>query len=183
MSSAGVADLVIGIAVLALVIYRQLAVRRVRENYRLVLILAVIGVLELSRFLSSTGSHLDGKIALALVGSGVLAAVMGALRALTVRLWRGEDGQLLRKGTWLTAVLWLVAVAAHLGLDALVAGGISGQHGNVGDATIALYLAVSFGFQQAVLLQRAKREEAAGRLPADPAGTAGAPGGPRTPVG
>jgi hypothetical protein len=41
VSSAGVADLVIGIAVLALVIYRQLAVRRVRENYRLVLILAV----------------------------------------------------------------------------------------------------------------------------------------------
>jgi hypothetical protein len=37
-----VADLVIGIAVLVLVIYRQPAVRRVRENYRLVLIPAVI---------------------------------------------------------------------------------------------------------------------------------------------
>lgn len=99
MSSAGVADLVIGVAVLALVIYRQLAVRRVRENYPLVLILAVIGVVELSRFLSSSGLHLSGKIALALVGSAVLAAVMGVLRALTVRIWRDDGGQLLRKGT------------------------------------------------------------------------------------
>ena len=82
-----------------------------------------------------------------------------------------------------------VAVAAHLGLDAWVAGGISGKHGNVGDATIALYLAVSFGVQQLVLLNRAEREEAAGRLPAESAGSSGpasAPGsagGPRTPVG
>lgn len=166
MSSAGITDLVIGIAVLVLVVYRQLAVRRVRESYRLVLILAVVGVVELSRFLSSTGTHIGGTVALALVGSAILAAGMGVLRALTVRLWRGDDGQLLRRGTWLTAVLWLVAVAAHLGLDALVAGGAGGKQGSIGNATIALYLAVSFGVQQLVLLNRAQRQEAAGTVPA-----------------
>lgn len=159
MSSAGIVDLVIGIAVLALVVYRQLAVRRVRENYRLVVILAVIGIIQLSRYFSSAGAHFGGKIAIALVGSLVLAAVTGVLRALTVRLWRGDDGQLLRRGTWLTAVLWVVAVAAHIGLDLAVAGGAAGKQGSVGNASIVLYLAVTFGVQQVVLLSRAQRLE------------------------
>lgn len=175
MSSAGVFYYVIGIAVLAFILYRQLSVRRVRESYRLVIILAVIGVLELSRFLGSpAGSHLGGgKIAVALAGSAVLAAGMGVLRALTVRLWRGGDGQLLRKGTWLTATLWVAAVAAHLALDALVAGSVGGKKGDIGNATIALYLAVSFGVQQAVMLRRAERAETSSRPPADPASVNG----------
>jgi hypothetical protein len=151
-----------------LLLRRQLAVRRLRETYRLVVILAVIGILELSDYLRASGTHLSGKIAVALVGSAILAAVMGALRAITVRVWRGDGDQLLRKGTWLTAVLWVVALAAHLGFDALVAGGISGKNGNVGEATIALYLAVSFGAQQVILLSRAARLEAAGQLGFEP---------------
>lgn len=166
MTSAGVLYDIIGIAVLAFILYRQLAVRRVRDSYRLVIILAVIGVLELSRFLGRTGAHVSsGKIALALAGSAILAAGMGVLRAMTVRLWRGEDNQLLRKGTWLTATLWLVAVAAHLALDALVAGGAADKKGSIGNATIVLYLAVSFGVQQMVLLKRAERAQ---RTLADP---------------
>lgn len=169
MASAGVLYYVIGIAALAFILYRQLAVRRVRDSYRMVIILAVIGVLELSRFLGRTGSHVDGgKIALALVGSAILAVGMGVLRAMTVRLWRGEDGHLLRKGTWLTATLWVVAVAAHLALDAAVAGGAGGSKGDIGNATILLYLAVSFGVQQMVLLKRADRAETGLRTPADP---------------
>jgi hypothetical protein len=163
MSGANVVDLVIGIAVLAFVLTRQLTVRRLRENYRLPLILAVIGVVELARFLHGH-PHDDGSIAAALAGSAVLATVMGVIRALTVRVWR-EGGQLLRKGTWLTAVLWVVAVAAHLGLDYLIAGQVSGTTGgNVGNATILLYLAVSFAAQQVVSLQRAQRQEASGQL-------------------
>jgi hypothetical protein len=54
-------------------------------------------------------------------------------------VWR-ENGQLLRKGTWLTAVLWILSLAAHLGYDELVAGHITGKNGgNVGDATVLLY--------------------------------------------
>jgi hypothetical protein len=166
---------IIGIAVLALILYRQLSVRRVRESYRLVIILAVIGVLELSRFTGSqTGSHVDGgRIALALVGSAVLAVGTGVLRAMTVRLWRGGDGRLLRQGTWLTATLWVVAVAAHLALDALVAGGTGGKKGDIGNATIALYLAVSFGVQQMVMRKRAERAQTDVQTPADPASVNG----------
>ncbi len=42
------ADLVIGILVLGLVIYRQLIPRRVKSNMRIVLILAVIEVIGLA---------------------------------------------------------------------------------------------------------------------------------------
>jgi hypothetical protein len=173
VSSTTSVSLVIGVLLLAYLLYRQLIVRRLRETYRVVVIFAIIGVLELSRYLSASGTHIGGKVAVALVGSAVLAAVMGVLRALTVRIWRGDASQLFRQGTWLTAVLWLVAVAAHLGLDALVAGGSGGTGGNIGDASIALYLAVSLGVQQVVLLRRAERLEAAGRLadsPREPVG-------------
>ena len=41
------ADLPIGLAVLALVLFRQLQVRPVRDNMRLPLILTIVGVVEL----------------------------------------------------------------------------------------------------------------------------------------
>jgi hypothetical protein len=44
----------------------------------------------------------------------VLAAVFGAIRAATTHVWL-EGGQPWRQGNWLTAVLWVVSIAAHLG--------------------------------------------------------------------
>lgn len=91
--------------------------------------------------------------------------MLGAVRALTVRVWR-QDGQLLRKGTWITAALWVISFAAHLGYDYLVAGHVAaGKNGsNVGDATILLYLVVTLAVQRYVLMTRAARQEAAGQL-------------------
>jgi len=85
----------------------------------------------------------------------VLAAVFGVLRAGTVRIW-SQDGQVWSKGNWLTAGLWIVAIAVHLGYDALVARG-HGTGGDVGTATIVLYLAVSLGVQRLVSQYRASR--------------------------
>jgi hypothetical protein len=94
-------------------------------------------------------------------GSLVLAAAFGAARAPTVRVWR-ENGQLLRKGTWVTALLWVLAVGAHLGYDYLIAGHIAGKDGgDVGAATVLLYLVVSLTVQRFVLLRRVARGEAA----------------------
>ena len=45
---------VIGIAVLALILFRQMQVRPVRASFRLPLILAIIGVVELTQFLHPT---------------------------------------------------------------------------------------------------------------------------------
>jgi hypothetical protein len=166
MSGANLTNLIVGIAVLVLFLGIQLRTRRLSESYRLSIILAVIGIVEFANFLKGHPNH-DGGIAAALVGSLVIAAVFGAIRALTVRVWR-ENGQLLRKGTWITAVLWILSLAAHLGYDDLVAGHITGKNGgNVGDATVLLYLVVTLTIQRFILLNRVSRQEAAGQLQAE----------------
>jgi len=165
MSGADLTNLVIGLLVLALVLSRQLVTRRLSESYRLSVILAIIGVVEFADFLGGH-PHDGGAITAAVAGSLVLAAAFGWIRALTVRVWR-ENGQLLRRGTWLTGVLWVLAFAAHLGYDYLVAGHATGKNGaNVGDATVILYLVVSLTVQRFVMLNRVARQEAAGQIPA-----------------
>jgi hypothetical protein len=172
VSGANITNLVIGVLVLALLLSRQLATRRLSESYRLSVILAIIGIVEFVNFLNGHPND-DGGIAVAVVGSLVIAALFGVVRALTVRVWR-ENGQLLRKGTWLTAVLWILSLAAHLGYDALVAGPATGKNGgNVGDATVLLYLVVTLTIQQFILLDRVKRQEASGQIPTEPAGRFG----------
>jgi hypothetical protein len=147
-------EIVLGIAVLGLVIYRQVVARPINaRGLRLIAILAIIGLVEtvdyLQKYHGSTGTYA------ALGGSLVLAAVFGVLRAGTVRLW-SQDGQVWMKGNWLTAGLWIIAIAAHLGYDALVARG-HGSAGNIGTATVVLYLAVSLGVQRLVAQYRATR--------------------------
>ena len=166
MSGANVTSLIIGLAVLAFVLARQLMTRRLSENYRLSLILAIIGVVEFVTFLKGHPGN-PGGITAAVAGSLVLAAAFGVARAVTVKVWR-EGGQLMRKGTWLTAVLWIIAVAAHYGYDDLVAGHITGKNGSsVGNATVLLYLVISLTVQQFVLLARVKRQDAAGEIPTE----------------
>jgi hypothetical protein len=145
-------NLVIGLAVLGLVIYRQVIARPVRSNMRILAILAVIGVYQAYQYLH--GVHADAVLAGALAGSLVLAAVFGVLRAATVKLsWR--QGQWWMQGSWLTALLWIVSLGSHLGFDAL-AGHHHGYAG-LGDATIVLYLAVTYGVQRAVVQLRTQR--------------------------
>jgi uncharacterized membrane protein len=163
MSSQTLTYLVIGVAVLGLLIYRQLVARPVRANQRLVLILLVIGLIEAVQYLQRV--HTGAAVVIALVGSLVLAAVFGAARAATVSIWM-QDGQPWSRGNLLTAALWVAALAAHLGYDYLI-----GQHkdiGNLGDATVLLYLAVSLAVQRVIVSARAQRLDPA------PAGQAGA---------
>jgi hypothetical protein len=156
-------DIILGVVVLALLIYRQMVARPVRaRGLRIVAILAVIGVLQTVQYFDKYHSS-DGTYA-ALGGSLVLAAIFGALRSATVRLWI-QDGQAWQKGNWLTGVLWAVALAAHLGYDALVARGHGHGAPSVGDATVVLYLAVSLGIQRLIVQQRASRPLPGGGAP------------------
>jgi membrane protein YdbS with pleckstrin-like domain len=157
VSSQTVIQLVVGVLVLGLVVYRQLQARPLRANQRLLLILLVIGAIETWQYFQS-GKHSASLAAVALVGSLVLAAVFGAVRAFTVRIWQ-QDGQPWVQGSLLTAVLWVLALAAHLGFDYLVS-----QHkdiGNIGNATVVLYLVASLGVQRAVMIYRSQRMDPA----------------------
>jgi hypothetical protein len=150
-------DLVIGIAVLALILVRQMQVRPVRASFRLPLILAIIGVIELYQFFQHNQHnqhHNTGVVFAALAGSLALAAIFGAIRALTVRVWINA-GQALRQGTWITAVLWIVSLAVHLGYDYLVDG--KGPQSGLGTASLTLYFAVTYTIQRFILQAEAQR--------------------------
>ena len=164
-------NLLIGLAVLALILVRQMQVRPVRANFRLPLILAIIGVVELYQFLQHQHQHHNtGVVFAALAGSLALAAVFGAIRAMTVRVWF-DGGRALRQGTWFTAVLWIVSLGAHLGYDYIVDGkSLSG----LGTASLTLYFAVTYTIQRLILQTKAQRlADSPQRDTSDP--------GPRTP--
>jgi hypothetical protein len=89
--AAMVTDIVLGVAVLALLIYRQLAARPVNASaLRLLVILGVIGVLQTAQFLGQ--NHSGTLTYAAIAGSLLIAAAFGALRAATVRIWL-QNGQ------------------------------------------------------------------------------------------
>jgi hypothetical protein len=158
MNSQTVTELVVGVLVLGLLVYRNLVPRPVRQsNQRLYLILGVIGLVETVQYL---GKHHAGTTAVAaLAGSLVLAAVFGAIRAATVRVWI-KDGQPWTQGNVLTACLWVVALAAHLGYDALLSShkDLSG----LGSSTVLLYLVVSLVVQWFIVQSRAAKLSPAG---------------------
>jgi len=153
-------DVILGLAVLALLIYRQLRSRPVSvSGLRLIVILVVIGVIQTFQFLDK---HHSGAVTYAVLGGSlVLAAVFGALRAATVKVWLQGD-RAWSNGNWLTAVLWILSLAAHLGYDAIVTPG-RGSSG-LGSATIVLYLAVSLGIQRVITQARANHLQPAGRF-------------------
>jgi hypothetical protein len=151
-------DILLGLAVLALLIYRQLRSQPVNASaLRLTAILLIVGLFQTFQFLSKYHAHPLTYAAIG--GSLVLAGIFGALRASTVRLWL-QDGEAWSKGNWLTAALWVASLAAHLGYDVLVWRG-HGARG-LGTATIVLYLAITLGFQRLLVLQRAHRLQLGG---------------------
>ena len=152
MNATTTVNLLIGLAVLVLLVYRQLQVRPVRANFRLPLILAVIGVIQLTQFLKH--DHHTGTVFAALAGSLALAALFGAIRAMTVRVWI-QAGQALRQGTWVTAVLWVVSLGVHLGYDYLVDG--KGSQAGLGTASLTLYFAITYTIQRFILQAKAQR--------------------------
>jgi hypothetical protein len=158
-------NLVIGVAVLGLILYRQMQARPVRANMRLPLILAIIGIIQLADFLQH-GTHNTTKVALALAGSLALAAVTAAIRAFTVRVWM-DGGQAWRQGNWLTALLWVVSIGLHLGYDYLVLG--KGSQSGLASASLLLYFAVTYTIQRVIQQARAQRIEGAGQNTSAPA--------------
>jgi hypothetical protein len=70
-----------------------------------------------------------------------------------------QDGQPWVQGNLLTAVLWVLALGAHLGYDYIV-----GQHkdiGGLGGATVILYLAVTLGVERLIVVVRAQKVDPA----------------------
>lgn len=158
MNHAGsaVPGIVIALAVLALVLWRQLTTRPLRERPLIAVILVLLGVADTVPAASrTTPSPRDAGLLLLSLAIGIALA---ALRALTVRIWADGD-RVLRRGTILTALLWLASLAQHVTVTASVSGGL-------GNTTLLIYFGLVLIAQHQILMIRARRRG----LPARPAG-------------
>jgi hypothetical protein len=155
VSAALVTNIVIGAAVVGLIIVRQIRTRPVREDSaaRLMLILGVIGVIDMVN--TAKGHSIPARVIGLLAVGLVLALVFGALRALSVQIWRDPAGVAWRRGTSLTIVLWVFSLAAHFGIDFLA--GSSSTAKSLASASILLYLAITLGVQRELIRWRAAR--------------------------
>jgi hypothetical protein len=139
-------NLLIAAAVLVFILYRQLRTQPLRGRSRLALILAVVGVAQTYQFVEKHSLTVSDLSWLAL--SLVVGVALAVVRSYTVKIWLA-DGVLLRRGTWLTALLWIVAVAQHLLIDQFVSPGF-------GDASLLVYFGLMIGAQHVVLMARSR---------------------------
>ncbi|MFF7354280.1 MULTISPECIES: DUF1453 family protein [Streptomyces] len=153
----GGAGLVLAVVVVGLVVRRQLRTRPVRHNGSLIApaVLAVLGAVGIAFGVASVVKDrpLTTLPVVLLVASLAVAAVSGAVRARTVRVWRGPRDEVLRKGTVATTGLWLASVAVHIGL-ALWIDHATGT-GLLGTASLYAYLAIGLGTQNLLVRGRA----------------------------
>ena len=147
-------NVLIGIVVLVLIVWRQMRVRPVAggRQGRVLVILGVIGVVQVISAAQAHPAPVLGWTAL-VVGLAVGAAV-GVVRARTMRIW-SSGGRLVRQGTAATLVWWAVGIAAHIGLDLLVRAAAPSAE-PVNSASILLFVAVSLGAQTLVQMSRAR---------------------------
>ena len=149
----GTEGIVIALAVLAWLLWRQLQVRELRRDRGMLLplILVAAGIAEIASYGHDHPLHTAGYALLAV--SIVVAAVFGAIRASTVRLWIA-DGKLLRQGTYVTCALWIAAIAIHIAGDNVIAPHDADRLGGV---SLLLYLGVTLAVQRFCLNERARR--------------------------
>ena len=72
-----------------------------------------------------------------------------------MRVWRDADGTVVRQGSAVTVLLWLLAIAAHLGIDVAI-DRVSHPLAGLGSASLVLYLGVVLGIQSLVEQHRAR---------------------------
>ncbi|WP_026416894.1 hypothetical protein [Actinomadura oligospora] len=144
------ANVLIVLLVLGLVLRRQLTARRIDEArmYTLPVVLVIVGVAQ--------GGLIDRAHVVLSVGllgvEALVALLLGAMRAATMRLWREPDGSLWRRGGGLTVVAWIVSITVRAGLL-----GIAYLVGvRTGSGNLIAFLGVSLLAQYAILDVRSR---------------------------
>ncbi|MEU6171790.1 DUF1453 domain-containing protein [Streptantibioticus parmotrematis] len=131
----GLANIVVIVAVVALVIVRQVRPRRVKDGRSLWILPAVLLYLALREHGIVDAHHEAVSVGL-LAGELLIGVGMGVVWAFTSRIWRDQDGVVWTKGTKATAAAWAGGIALRIGLAAV--GAMMGVHQGEGATMLAL---------------------------------------------
>lgn len=142
------ANIVIAVAVIGLILYRQMRPTPVGGSPKTAVILTVIGAVVAVKSLDGTGV---GALDLVVLGvSTVVGLAIAVVRGHTVRIYRDPaTNTAYGRGTALTAGLWLAGIAAHVGIDLLASADVSGS-------TLLFYLGSVLLVQNLVVTARAR---------------------------
>lgn len=135
----GLVSALVILAVVGLVIARQLRPARVGAGARWWVIPAVLVVLAIRDGRLVDSSHQGASIVL-LSAELMAGAAMGAVWALTTRMWTEPDGGVWAQGTKATLAVWGLGIALRVGLYA--AGAAAGVHEETGSILLAGALAL-----------------------------------------
>ncbi|HAT54352.1 MAG TPA: hypothetical protein DCW31_03770 [Lactobacillus sp.] len=148
MQNIDLTNIVLAIFVLYLVLKRQLSPRRIQLNLNVYLFLILFGAASVGDAIMHNQLVVTSGIWLFVLGALISAVLFGYLRTLSYQLWVADDGSVMRQGTWLTIVLWIVGLLIH---------GVADLAWHGSNATILLYLGVTLLVQRGFVWLRAKR--------------------------
>ncbi|GHC81749.1 DUF1453 domain-containing protein [Streptomyces flavofungini] len=131
----GFANSLLILAAVVLVVVRQTQPQRMSGSKRWWLVPVVLAYVGLKDSGLIDTQHEAASVAL-LGGEILVGLLMGAAWAWTSRIWTEPDGSVWTRGTKSTAVVWLVGIAARLGLMGI--GLLIGIHQGSGALLVAL---------------------------------------------
>lgn len=147
-------NIVVIIAVLVLVVQRQMRAQRLDTERRFWLLPLILGALALRD--PQLIDHDHAALSAVLLGASLVAVLaMGSVWGWTVRLWRSEDGSVWAKGTKATVAAWVGMIAIRLGLYGIG----SAMHVHQAGSALMLGLAVMLLVRSLVVNWRARTTE------------------------
>lgn len=149
----GLVNVMVIVAVVALVIVRQFRTQRVTGDRKLLLVPAVLTVPAL-REPSLLDPHHHTASAALLAAELLIGLVTGAGWAWTTRIWTEADGSVWSRSTKAGALIWLLGIALRAGLYAVGAAvGVT-----QGTAALLLALAATLLVRSGILVWRAQSQ-------------------------
>ncbi|MCX4547726.1 DUF1453 domain-containing protein [Streptomyces sp. NBC_01387] len=150
MSASTLTDVVVIVAVVALVLARQFRPQRIGRDRRWWLLPAVLVFVSLRQHGLLDVHHRTASVAL-IAGELLAGLVMGAGWAWTTKVWSEADGTVWARGTKATAAVWVVGLLVRFGVAGI--GAMAGVR--LGTGAMLLALASSLLVRSGVLAWRA----------------------------
>jgi hypothetical protein len=152
--------IVLAALLVVFIIYQQLRTRQITSRNLVAppLILAFLGIVNLNQHPLASGAA-----GTALGASVLTALVFGVARGITTQIWWSE-GVLLRKGTTVTLLLWVVGIGLRIVIAVVARRG--GVATSVTTGEIPLFLGVTLAAQNLVIWLRGQETPLPGGKPA-----------------